>query len=901
MLGQTLSHYAILELLGEGPNGATYKARDERTQLHVALKILRPGLDPEKRALMEREARATAALNHPYIAQLIEVGSAGGHDFLVREYCSGDSLATEMSRKRLRRKYALTYSLQIAEALAAAHHIGYMHGAIKASNVIILGPRRCKLTDFGAGRLSEGVPYAPGNLPAHTTADSVSCLAPEQVEGKAVDQRSDIFAFAALLYHMSTGRAPFRKDSPVSTIESILREEPKPIQAVTSRPPYGLEKVFDRCLSKDPGRRPDDLSHYLATLRKLRDDYESGVEARGSFLSENWERVMQVVFALIVTAALAGGAIFYLKTRNRNTPVRATLTQVTPEQGLASEPAISGKGEWVAFASDRGSGNLDIWVQAANGRESRRLTSHAADDHEPTFSPDGSQIAFRSERDGGGIYVIPIQGGPEHLVAREGRRPRYSPDGRSIAYWVGPPGMTPGTEGISRMFIVDAKGGPATPLRDEFAVASYPVWAPDGQHLLFLGRMDADPGRGEPIEWWMVPLRAGSAINTGACSAMRRSELIESGQCPIPGDWNGEQVMFSRRRSDASNLYVARISITEPRMAEAPRQLTSGKTLEIQPCVADDGRFAFASQVLNADVWGLPVSVEEGKAAGEPRRITTEKSDDFYPTVPDSNDKLLYLSNRGGNQVPWLLDLKSRKNAAVTTATQDQLWPRISRDGSKLAFTEQRIRGFEHFVAPIGVGTTNLLCADCTGLIYDWTADSRALLAGHRLKGWPFPGIVLIKIESSEKLGVLNHPEHPVIQARLSHDNRWVTFVVNLEGGRSQIWLAPFHAAAQTPNSEWIPVTDGTTWDSAPQLSPGGRMIYYTSGRDGSRCIWGRHLDPQSGRPTGEVFAVYHFHSARLSPALVPFNGIDLFVTADQLLIGLGELSGSIWTGRMSL
>jgi WD40 repeat protein len=124
---------------------------------------------------------------------------------------------------------------------------------------------------------------------------------------------------------------------------------------------------------------------------------------------------------------------------------------------------------------------------------------------------------------------------------------------------------------------------------------------------------------------------------------------------------------------------------------------------------------------------------------------------------------------------------------------------------------------------------------------------------------------------------------------------------VNLEGGRSQIWLAPFRAAAQTPNSEWIPVTDGTSWDSAPQLSPGGRMIYYTSGRDGSRCVWGRHLDPNSGRPTGEPFAVYHFHSARLSPALVPFNGIDLFVTADQLLIGLGELSGSIWTGRMSL
>ena len=903
MIGQTIAHYTLEELLGEGPHGSSYRARDNQSGRVVTLKVLPAAAHSTEgqRRKFEQESMLVSSLNHPTIVPVLEVGNVNGLDYVVKEYVSAEPLEVIMRRRRLRRKEAVIFGLQIAEALSAAHQAEVPHGDLKPSNILVVGKKRFRVNDFATARLSEGRAYSATSLPKGTTAERVAYLAPEQVEGCPADLRTDIFAFGSLLYQMATGRWAFRKEWPLATLDAILRQDPRPVQQVTRRPIKGLEKVLERCLKKDPAQRFAHMSDLTPALRKLKEDYESGATARHSFFTEHWERIMQVVFATILLAAVAAGGYMWHKARSSNTDVRVSLTRLTSEEGLDTEPAISPRGELIAFASDRGGDdNLDLWVRPFSGSQLTRLTTHPADDHEPAFSPDGSLIAFRSERDGGGVYVVPVQGGEARLVAPSGRRPRFSPDGRSIAYWVGPPGLSPLTEGDSKIFLVDVQGGASLRLHEEFASAAYPVWSPDGYAILFFGRMDPDRSRGETPDWWVAPLKPGPAIQTGACAAMRRYGLLEEGGCAIPGDWTtGDWVIFSRPTGDAAHLYRAKLTTVDPHLNQPPRRMTSADALEIQPYGAWDGRFVFSRQILNADIFSLPVDLNAGKPTGPLKRVTQDRASDVYPTLSADGRKLVFQSNRQGFYSPWVLDFQTSQELPVTTARQDQLWPRISPDGRQVVFSEQRIGMFEQFLAPLGPGSTDVLCRTCGSVASDWSADASHLLVETLLAERPPTGISLVRPGSTERVELLRHPQRPLNQARYAPDGRWITFVMRVDQGHSRIYLAPNRGSTPVPPADWIALTAGASWDTAPQFSPDSRLVYYTSSRDGSRCIWAQRIE-SSGKPGGDPFAVYHFHVARRSPSLVPFNGVDLFAGSGQLLISLGDLSGNIWSGKPS-
>jgi eukaryotic-like serine/threonine-protein kinase len=462
---------------------------------------------------------------------------------------------------------------------------------------------------------------------------------------------------------------------------------------------------------------------------------------------------------------------------------------------------------------------------------------------------------------------------------------------------VGPPGMAPVADGEFRIYVIPATGGKPQQIRPDFSSANNPVWSPDSQSILFLGRSDSAHNLLEAMDWWLAPIGPGDLKKTGACGNFIKNGIVDDYQCAVPGDWDGTHVYFSVPTAEGANLWRADLAAGRREFIAKPLRITSGKSFEIQPSTASGGRLVFARQTLNADIWSVPAALNEGKVSGDLKRITRDPNFAVYPSLDASGGKLAFLSNRRGAYTAWLLDLKSGAESQLSSSKQDQMWPRISPDGSRVAYTEERIGRYEQFYVPSGGGAMEVLCEDCGPTISDWSSDSKKVLVDF----WSpqkLLTISLLKLDSHDRIQILQHSRYNLMQARFSPDERSIAFVTRMDSGHSQIMVAPYQNETRSPQSSWIALTGGTSWDTAPQWSPDSKLVYFTSGRDGFRCIWAQRLDA-ARRPVGDAVAVYHFHTARRSPGLVPFNGMDMFVARDEIYLSLGELSGNIWMAKV--
>jgi len=488
--GTRLGPYEIIGLIGAGGMGEVYKSRDTRLERTVAVKVVSGSLasDPTWRQRFDREARILATLSNPHICPIFDVGRHDDVDFLVMEYLEGETLTARLARGPLPVDQALRYAIEIADALAAAHRAGVCHRDLKPGNIMVTRSA-ARLLDFGLARVgplrvspqSEQPTISSGLTATGTILGTVQYMAPEQLEGKETDARTDMFAFGSVVYEMATGRKAFEGQSQASVIAAILEHEPPPISSLQRMAPPALDRTIKKCLAKDPEER-------WQTARDLRDELKWITEGSSQVgvpvtvgARRNWWSLLPWAAVAMLTVAVLSLATVHFREQSGDLPrIVFTVSRPTTHVQFGIAPELAPDGKRLLFTGLTPDGRTVLWIRALDSPTARPLAGTENEGWPGIFwSPDGQSVGFFADAK---LKRIDISGGPAHALAdaRDPSGGTWSRDGIIL--------FTPRAGGP--LFRVSASEGPATPLfeldrsRQEIS-HGWPHFLPDGRHFLY--------------------------------------------------------------------------------------------------------------------------------------------------------------------------------------------------------------------------------------------------------------------------------------------------------------------------------------------------------------------------------------------------------------------------------
>ncbi len=834
--GTRLGPYAILSPLGAGGMGEVYRARDARLGRDVAIKVL-PELfaaDPERLARFSREAQVLASLNHPNIAHIHGLEDSGGTLALVLELVEGETLAERIAGGPVPVDEALGVARQIADALEAAHDRGIVHRDLKPANVKLTPDGKVKVLDFGLAKAMTGdgsspdVSHSPtltaGATRAGVVIGTAAYMSPEQARGKTVDRRTDVWAFGAVLYEMLTGRKAFEGETVSDTLAAVLTRD-LDWKALPAATPASVRRLLKRCLERDAKRRLHDIADARLELDEV--SMEPG-QAAPPAPGRRGRRVAVLAATALVSAALA--ALLALRFPGRAPAARSAqvtrLARIT-HTSRSEWPAWSPDGSLLAYASDR-TGNFEIYVRRGEGGQDVNVTNDPAQDVQPAFSPDGSTIAFISTRAsrtglikiggtlvrsartyGGDLWVVPTLGGGARRLAPEANFPTWRPDGKGILYVSGP-------ENRRGIFEVSSDGGPPRTILSSDS-SSFEIdriaCSPDGRWVSFETQLEGA---------YLMPASGGTprALLTGGFS----------------NSWDGSSVRLYYLTLDAqggSRIQSVEIDPQRGSLAGGAQTISLMTSSLADLAVSRNGlQIAVAEEAGSRNLTRLPLASGGGAPAGPEEALSTGRVSDSYPSVSPDGRRVAFVSDVLGHAELWMLDLESGRRERVPMPGEDlaEIGPVWMPDGRRLLLSR---------LLPGNVGSNWIVALDGSGAEEILSRVPRESFSG-TLSASPdgkkilYPKVVggvdqvfLFDLASRRSLQLTDTPGSKFDMV-WSPDGKWVA-VTALHDGVMQLFRMP---ASRGPVQQ---LTTGFERMRHPFYSPDGRWIYI---QPSHRNIW---------------------------------------------------------------
>ena len=734
LVGKELNHYRILSSLGVGGMGEVYLAEDTKLGRKIALKLLPAQFsdNPERKSRFEQEARAASALNHPNIITIYSIEQADEISFIATEFIDGQTLRERIADAPLALNETLEIGIQIAGALEAAHAVGIVHRDIKPANIMLRRDGYVKVLDFGLAKLTI---QTDGSANVDTrdltnrgrVMGTINYMSPEQALGQKIDTRTDIFSLGVVLYEMVTGIQPFNGISDAAIYDAILHKTPPPLTNVNADLPSELELIINHAIEKDRDMRYQTASDLRVALQNLKGNSNSGMRTTANLKLSTQPHEQKsksarnkILIASVAMMFIVAAYFLFFNKKPNNIPATVkniNFTQLTSQSGAEFFPNLSPDGKTILYSS-RSGGNWDIYFQRVGGTNTVNLTKDSVvDDTQAVYSPDGENIAFRSERDGGGIFVMGATGesvkrvtnvgyypawspdekeiafcvdnfeepmnrtavpsalwavkvatGEKRLITqKDATQPNWSPNGYRIAYW----GITSG--GQRDIFTISAKGGEPVQVTNDASVDWNPVWSPDGKYLYFASN------RSGSMNLWRVPIEEQTGKLLGSFETVTTPSTYSQ---HLSFSRDGKLFAYVQATSYTNIMQVGFNPVSEA-VAEKSTEITKGSKLTTNPYLSPDGEW-LAFDGIGDKQEDIYVIKRDGTGL---RQLTNDIYKDRVPRWSPDGKRLAFFSDRTGRYEGWIINADG-SNLQQVTFTKDK-WAQLpvwSPDGNRLLF-----------------------------------------------------------------------------------------------------------------------------------------------------------------------------------------------------------------------